>query len=149
MHAYHFETHARKEFVPFWNKHAVLPLKRMAAYFGGHITITCSLSTLPVTHMSYSSPFIFVFYLLHGFMLSCFCFTISLHCSPWFFTLSLVRYNFMTLHLPATMHSPTPTTTHIHTALFKLHVHSPPYLLLLIFTTLFIHSLSQAHAPPV
>ena len=29
--------------------------------------------------MSYSSPSIFVFYLFHGFMLLCICFTISLH----------------------------------------------------------------------
>ena len=92
----------------------------------GHILTKSPLALSPST-TSYSSPFIFVFYPFHRFMLLCIRFAISIHSPPRFFAPSLT-------HLTYRPYDPLPSlqqrvvSSHNHTRIPCFISFTPPFL---------------------
>ena len=104
--------------------------------------------------MSFSSPFIFTFFL---FMLLCICFAISLHSSLPPSHTTLIDLMNLSLHFTTTARGSLPQPhTYVHPVLFHLHLRSPSPVLptlhphspthtITVFTTQFSPFPSQTH----
>ena len=123
--------------------------------------------SLPLLHfarvylISYSSPFIFVFYPSLGFMLLCILSAISIHSPPRIVAPSLTYRTYLpTLSFPYYSAWLPPTTTYVHHVLFHLHISLFPFSCptytpstfpthtITVFTTQFNPFPSQALTPP-